>query len=441
MRKQISLAFAAAALVSAAPAQGAPEWQSTQGLTPARGVIDYRVAAGGDGDVHALAFTSGGPTGNLVELFRRPPGGDFGAPTAFTGDVIFGRERALAAGRGGHALAVWTAQPQGDRPAGLFASFREPGGDWAQPEELPLGQLNPFRVEAAVGPDGTGLIAVTAFVDGRSQVAALVRRPDGAVDGPTTLTPADGRHRTSGQVAVDAAGNATFLWALNQFGHRRLGAVEVVTRPAGGEFSEPVRISSSSENARRFPMLAVGPEGHAVAAWHVNVRGRGLVLRAAVRRIGASRFGRPQTISAARTGEASVAAGRDGALIAVYRLERRRGGPEHARATFFSPRRGWLRSEVLSRGWREVADPNAGFNAEGDAIVTWGRLNRQGSAAAEAAVRPRGGRFGRSETVSDSRRRGTLDVQLAVTPAGEAVAFWTRSGGGGGLFAAEYTEG
>lgn len=440
MRRLLPILVTAAALLFAAPAQAAPAWQPQQELTPGRGVIDYRVAAGGDGHTHALAFTSGGPMGNLVELFRRPPGGDFGAPAALTGNVIFGRERALAAGRGGHGLALWTTQPESDEPARLFASFRRPGGDWARPEELPLGELDPFRVEAAVGPDGTGLIALTSFVDGRSQVAALVRRPNGQLDGPTTLTPADGRHRTSGQVAVDAAGNSTFLWALNQFGRNRPGAVEVVTRSADGEFAVPVRISARNENARRFPMLAVGPEGHAVAAWHVNVRGRGLRLRGAVRRIGAERFGRPQTLSRTRAGEATVAAGDDGALLLAYRLQRRRGGPEQARATFFSPRRGWLASEVLSRAWREVEDPNAGFTADGDAVVAWARLNRGASGAVEAAVRRRGGRFGRAERVSDSRRRGSLDVQLAVTPAGEAVAFWTRSGGGGRLFAAEYAE-
>lgn len=434
MRRILPTLLAAAALVSAAPAQAAPEWQPQQQLTPGRSVLDYRVAADGRNEVLAMALNSVVPGGSTVELFRRPPGGEFGAPTAFTGDSFFGRERALAAGRGGHALALWTAQTDPAEPARLFASFREPGGAWGQPEELELGDIRPVRVEAAVAPDGTAVIALSGF-----EVWALVRHPDGSVAGPTTLTPADGRHRTSAQVAMDAAGNATLLWSRNQ-SRRSPGAVEIATRPAGGEFTQPVRVSSVRENARRFPMLAVGPEGHAVAAWHVNVRGRGLVLRAAVRRIGRTRFSRPQTLSRPRTGQATVAAGPDGALLLAYRLQRSRGGPEHARATFFSPRRGWLRSEVLSRAWREVEDPNAGFTAEGEAVVAWARLNRRGSGAVEAAVRPRGGRFGRAERVSDSRRRGSLDVQLAVAPAGEAVAFWTRSGGGGRLIAAAYTQ-
>ena len=369
MRRLLPILVIAAALLSAAPAQAAPAWQPQQELTPNRGVLDYRVATDGRNEVLAMALTSSTATPSLVELFRRPPGGAFGAPSAFRGDLLFGRERALAAGRGGHALALWATQPDSAQPARLFASFREPGGEFGEVEELPLGGQPPVRVEAAVGPDGTAVIALTSLTTRRSfGVGALVRHPDGRTDGPTLLTPEDGRHRSSAQVAMDAAGNATLLWSLNQFGRRRLGTVEVATRPAGGEFSTPVRISSRRENARRFPMLAVGPEGHAVAAWHVNVRGRGLVLRAAVRRIGRTRFGRPQTVSRPRTGEATVAAGPDGALLLAYRLQRHRDGPEHPRATFFSPRRGWLPSQVLSRSWHEVSDPNAGFTSQGDAV-------------------------------------------------------------------------
>lgn len=215
-----------------------------------------------------------------------------------------------------------------------------------------------MRVEAAVGPDGTAVVALSGVTTGRGfGVAALVRHPDGRTDGPTALAPEDGRARSNAQVAMDAAGNATLLWARDRFGGRA-GSVEVATRPAGGDFTPPVRVSSPRESPRRFPMLAV--------------RGIGV--------------------------------------------------------------------ERLSRAWREVEDPNAGFTAEGDAVVAWARLNRAGSGAVEAAVRPRGGHFGRAEQVSSSRRRGSLDVQLAVTPAGEAVAFWTRSGGGGRLFAAAYAE-
>ena len=439
MRRILSTSLLLMALVSVAPARAAPAWQAQQGLTPERDVIDYRVAAAGHDEVLALALTSGARTGDRAELLRRPAGGVFGEPDVLDGTGPFGREHALGAGRSGHALALWTTQGDGAGETRLLGSFREPGGEPGPAQELPLGARQVYRVEAAIGPDGTALIALTSFLGGRSEVAALVRHPDGRVEGPTPLAPTD-RHRSNALVAVDAAGNATFLWSRNQFG-RSPGAVEMATRPAGGAFSTPVRISAPSENARRFPLLAVGPEGQAVAVWHVNLRGRGLRLRAAVRRIGRDHFDRPQTVSATGAGQSAAAAGPDGTLLIAYRQELRRGGPHRQRARFFSPRRGWLPSEVLSRARREVTDPNAGFDADGNAIVAWGRLDRRGAGAVEAALRSRRGRFGRSVRISESVARGRRDVALAVTPSGDAAVFWTRFGGGGPLRAALFTDG
>lgn len=127
MRRIIGILVALAAV---APAHAA-EWQPAHELTPGRSVIDYRLTADGRGDVLTLALTSGGPGGDQVELFRRPPGGEFGTPTAFSGEARFDRQRVLAAGRFGHALALWTAQrgsPRSRPPCGRVARRgRTPG--------------------------------------------------------------------------------------------------------------------------------------------------------------------------------------------------------------------------------------------------------------------------------------------------------------------------
>jgi hypothetical protein len=76
--------------------------------------------------------------------------------------------------------------------------------------------------------------------------------------------------------------------------------VFVSAQGADGRFSTPGRVSDRS-HLSRHPVLAVDPAGDAIVAWETHTRA-GWRVEAALRRAGASRFGRRWIVSRAALG-------------------------------------------------------------------------------------------------------------------------------------------
>lgn len=176
------------------------------------------------------------------------------------------------------------------------------------------------------------------------------------------------------QVGVDERGDAVAVWQ----GYTRQGLlVQSAERSAGGSWRRPVDVSSGSRNAR-YPELAVGAQGTAVAVW---------------------------------------------------RADRLADGSKAVFAAVREPGRGWQRPARLSAPAGAADDPHVVVDRRGNAIALWTAHRGRGRTRLQSSVRPRGGRW---ETpvdvaeVSSASHAGSADPRIAVDARGNAVAVWTN---------------
>ncbi|HEX6229975.1 MAG TPA: hypothetical protein VFZ41_11005, partial [Solirubrobacterales bacterium] len=88
---------------------------------------------------------------------------------------------------------------------------------------------------------------------------------------------------------------------------------------------------------------------------------------------------------------------------------------------------GWLPPSDLSVLGQDAEEPQVGVDSAGNAVAVWSRSNGSHTII-QAAVRPAGGTWGPVADLSAAGRDAT-EPQLAVDPAGNAVAIWSRSNG------------
>ncbi|HEU0317474.1 MAG TPA: PASTA domain-containing protein, partial [Solirubrobacteraceae bacterium] len=173
------------------------------------------------------------------------------------------------------------------------------------------------------------------------------------------------------QLAVDRAGDAVVVWA------RTAGIVRAAERPAGGAWGAPRDLSLAGQEASN-PDVAMGPTGSAVAVWE--------------------RF--------------------DGSnYIVQARRQRVFGGSWGTRFDLSAP--GRIEGEFPV----QVA-----LGESGDALAVWVRFDDTGRQIIQAAREPGATTWDPAQDLSAPGQNAHYP-QVAVDPAGNAVAAWTRSDG------------
>ncbi len=183
------------------------------------------------------------------------------APIAAPDFSVIQLDATIVMDRFGGAIAAWSQQS-----AGPQAAFQRVGGGWSAAQKLSGPKSFALDTTVAVGANGT---AVALWVDvipgryGRTQMEAATLVPGGSqFSSADVLTPTDPT-LSQPQVAVDGDGGVIAAWLHFDGTHRR---VQVVERPAGGNWSTPFDLSSATKDAA-WPRLAVDRNGHAVLAW------------------------------------------------------------------------------------------------------------------------------------------------------------------------------
>jgi hypothetical protein len=173
----------------------------------------------------------------------------------------------------GEMLAVWLARLpsyMGNPMRGpVMASFRPAGGDWQPPEELSGPNASvyaDFEWDAAMNARGDAVVAWPSDTDYGSRIE-MTYRPAGGDWEPATRGPAF-PSSFEPRVAIGANGDAVAL-------HSHGTTVETFDHPTRGSFCRDERIPldrsfTDPDDGRaipRFPDVAVGPTGEAVAVW------------------------------------------------------------------------------------------------------------------------------------------------------------------------------
>jgi hypothetical protein len=228
-------------------------------------------AAGVDVGSPALGVDTSGETvvawsrASTIETAFRSAGGAFGAPVGVSTAGTPAISPEVAIGNDGSAALVWDQpMPSGGVVADevVEGAARDPGGAFGLPTDLSAAGIGPGELHVAIDGSGTAIAVWEQLASGSASAQFSVRPPGGSFAAATSFPETQ---ITDPDVAMNPAGEAVVVWsgidpAFGNF------AIQGVTRPAGGAFSTPARVSAGGQNAFG-PTVAINSAGDAFATW------------------------------------------------------------------------------------------------------------------------------------------------------------------------------
>ncbi len=301
--------------------------------------------------------------------------------------------------------------------SGAASALAAPG--WLPPQDLSLKGREILDLPAVAVDHKGDVIAVWRRAEGGvgHAIEAAIKPAGGEFSAPQRLSFETGADASSPQVAFDASGEAVAVWTVNSAAEE---IIEVATRPPGGDFSTPTRISPDPAGGTKafFPKVAVDDAGDAVVVWTQKIGAQfsiGMVTRAA----GSATFAAPTTLPVFNNSlQPEVATDPAGDAVVVWRsfigsASRIEAISRSAGGSFGAP------EPVSALGSAE--EPAVAVGAGGDAAIAW-HESGGGQFFVAAATR--------SHTLTSFRQpvrvspASGVNAQVAVDPAGNAVVVW-----------------
>jgi hypothetical protein len=298
---------------------GARRWGRAAAVSARGASVSQRVAVDAVGNA-MVVWTSGAARSAIMGSYR-PGGRSWGAPEAISPSGLNARIADVAMGGTGAALAAWI-----DPDGFPVAASRAAAGVWA-----PQG-LGPSHVEilrAAFTRQGTAIVLWRAFgarLESSAVIAALRSAGTAAFGAPAFLSGVASGYPdglSPPRIAVGADGTAVAIWVRPSGGWRRAEAA--LLAPGATAFGPPELVSPPGRDAAA-PDVAVDARGNAVAVWQ-RADGRGATAIEAATRPAGGGWGAPQRLSppGPRVFTPRVAAGGYRAAIVVWTRARRGG--------------------------------------------------------------------------------------------------------------------
>jgi PKD domain len=303
----------------------------------------------------------------------------------------------------GRLLAFWDP---GD--GNSMWSERAPGGSWSAPQTFAASvDVDDVEFDGA----GNATVVFTRYSSGSQHTLEVVQRPAGQAFGEPVVLAGPGAPIGDGRIAVAANGAAVAAW-------RRDNRAEAAYRPAGGAFAVHGFVSAAGGTISGIPAVAIDPDGNALVAWARNASSM-TRTEVAYRPAGGTFDSSPDPVSGAGSqGDVSAGFDRSGDAVVVWQD-----------FTTDYVVTGAFRSKTLgSFGPVQVISgpggrsPQLEVAPDGEALAFWHR-----NGTFELAVSPPGGAsFGPGETVATGAGSQT---KLAMNPAGKAMLVWARLDG------------
>lgn len=406
-------------------AEAAPTWRPVTNLfadLSAAGGSAFTPAIGADADGDATVLWSRyNGTQYVVQSSYRPVAGAWSAPL----DLAGGRrilDPQLVVDRAGNATAIWR-RVDADRSV-VQTSSRPDGGAWSTPVDLSTDPSVDFSQrtdvpQLAVSEAGAVTATWSRFEAAPGQpwkftVQSATRATDGTWSTPVDLSPAGSQAATT-DVTVDAAGNATAVWAAG-------ASLQAATRPAGGTWGAPVELSASA-GPRANPRVTTDPAGTVTAVWGSFVGGA-YGVQTASRALGGTWSAPLELVRGEVFDTPAIAVDRAGNATALWQEN---DGSAWVVTSASRPAGGaWGTPVRLSDSSTNSWDPQVAVDPAGNATAIWSR-EVGGTRAVEAARRPLAGEW--SEPISLSPQGDAWNPQISVDPAGNATAAWSRKDG------------
>jgi hypothetical protein len=248
------------------------------------------------------------------------------------------------------------------------------------------------------------------------------------------------------QVGVDQAGDEVAAW--NHSGATSSTGVVVATRAHGSAaWSAPVQLNTEPFGTTYVPQLQVAPSGAAVVVWQVPLPDApGEAISAVFRTSAAGSWSAPTVVAHGfLDGPRQLGIDADGNATLVY--DDAVSASRVDAVTLDAATGTWSSSVEIGRSRTEVADPQIGVDAHGDAVAVWStqRLKPSGSVMTadrfdswvEAAERPAGGAWRPAVRIGPETQffydvdfeEGPSGPQVALDARGDAIAIWQQSAG------------
>jgi hypothetical protein len=292
---------------------------------------------------------------------------------------------------------------------------------WLAPENVSAPGYN--GEESQVGVDGAGdTFAVWVRFDGSNEIVQAAERPAGGAWGPAVNLSAPGQDAEAPRLAVDAAGDAVAVWKRYD-GTDEI--VEAASMTAGGSWGAPVPLSAPGEGADS-PGVAIDPAGDAVAVWR-RYDGTDEIIQASTRPAGGV-WQSPVGISEAGENAYRPQVAIDAAGEAVAVWQRTDGVHLIVQAASRAAGGPWGPAVDLSAAGEDSVEAQIAVDPAGDAIAVWESYVAPNEVI-QAAERPAGGAWQLPVDLSESTKEASLPA-VAIDPAGDAVAVWEVLEGG-----------
>jgi hypothetical protein len=293
------------------------------------------------------------------------------------------------------------------------------GAEWTTPVDLSAAGQDASNPHVAVDADGDAVFVWRRFDGANYRVQTRALSAAGALSAVQTLS-GSGKDASDPQVAVNAAGKAVFTWSRADASGVH---VQARARSAAGILS-PVQNLSADGQAAFHPQVAVDDTGDAVFTWvRADVSPRQIQARA---RSASGTLSSIQTLSKAGQDafEPQVAIDADGDAVFAWR---RFDGANYRIQTRARSAAGTLSAEqTLSKAGRDAANHHVAVDADGDAVYTWTRLDENYAERVQTRARSAAGSLSAVQTLNDQGQQGLIDPQVAVDDTGDAVFTWTQ---------------
>lgn len=422
---RIAIAGCLAACLVASPARAARTWSRPMDVS---GVVKLgeeplQLAVDSQGNATAVWHSLRGGS-VIVESAVRRVGRRWSAPFRLFDDATnpFASLQ-IAVDPLGNATAVWERHE--GRSFVVQSATRPVGRSWSAP--VTLSKAGAGSAVVAVNPVGEATAVWLLERDGgnRSVVQSATRPAGGSWSAPVDLSPMR-QDASFPQLVLDPQGDATAIWEEEQS-----GAIRSATRPPGGSWSAPVALTAVGETAH-FPQLTFDAQGNAIAVWQ-GYAPRGSVIRSATRPAGGS-WSAPVRLSEPRrfAQDAQIAVDPRGDATAIWA---RSNGRNLVIQGAMRPAGGsWSAPVDISAGDGQGGEhPRLVVDSLGDATAVWkGYDRKRGTFAIQGATRSPAGRW--SRPVDISRRAGDVsEPQIAIDPQGTSTVIWAIGARGGGI--------
>ncbi|MGK2956186.1 MAG: hypothetical protein ACSLFI_11025 [Solirubrobacterales bacterium] len=245
-----------------------------------------------------------------------------------------------------------------------------------------------------------------------------------APQGPWVLPASDlsapGGDSIEPQIAIGPDGTVTAIWTRSNGTH---SIAQVSTMPPGGDFSKPLNVSPSGEDALE-PQIVTAPDGTTSAVWN-RFNGTESIVQAVTRPPGGT-FGPPIDLSAGgqTASQAQVTAASDSTITVVWQRYTGIGVNSAIQASTRPPGGAFAPAVNVSSTTDRAFRPQVTTARDGSVTVVWLGPGEDGNVL-RASTRPAGGSFSLPANLSKDEYNVTaINYQVSTGPNRTTTVAW-----------------